>query len=313
MPLPARVAWAGPSGGPLRRGSGFVPHSPPRANPSLPSIAHWVAAPRGRRPPQFAHRLVAGGLALGRLPPRQGAPGPPVPHPRGAGRLRGGAGAARSERRRQLRSGHRPRLLPGPVPAAAHDARRAHRSPAGPAPGGGRPELSMILDAPGIAALYRSHGRGAAPRPGPPRQRADAQEVRDLHHPGATPDAVRSVGSMVGWLYRPPPHCLNHLRAPLCLGGCCSCQAATPASADAWGGVRVRRLLGLLPDDILPPCPTTTWTGWSVVAGSSAAHGARWATTEAPRTLEPRGANHEPFPCPPSWTACFSALRASTG
>jgi len=90
----------------------------------------------------------------------------------------------------------------------------------------------MILDPAAIASLYRSHGhvvlRRARTLLG---SEADAREVLQEIFTALVrnPDAVRSAGSIVGWLYQATTHhCLNTLR-----------KARTGA-----------RLLALLPDDV---------------------------------------------------------------
>ena len=74
----------------------------------------------------------------------------------------------------------------------------------------------MILDTAAIAGLYRSHGhvvlRRARTLLG---SEADAREaLQDVFAALVrNPDAVRSAGSIVAWLYQATTHhCLNHLR-----------------------------------------------------------------------------------------------------
>ena len=74
----------------------------------------------------------------------------------------------------------------------------------------------MILDASAIAGLYRSHGhivlRRARTLLG---SEADAREALQEIFAALirNPDAVRSAGSIVGWLYQATTHhCLNQLR-----------------------------------------------------------------------------------------------------
>jgi RNA polymerase sigma-70 factor (ECF subfamily) len=114
----------------------------------------------------------------------------------------------------------------------------------------------VILDPPGIAALYRSHGhivlRRARTLLG-----ADADAHEAVQEVFAsllrTPDAVRSAASIVGWLYQATTHyCLNQLRRHRT--GTRLLQLV-PGSATSGGpsgeaAAEVRRLLALLPEDV---------------------------------------------------------------
>ena len=116
----------------------------------------------------------------------------------------------------------------------------------------------MILDAAGIAALYRSHGHVVLRRArGLLGSEADAQEVLQEIFTALVkaPDAVRSVGSMVGWLYQATTHhCLNHLRRARTSARVLQLHVGpvTPSAGGPRGEAasEVRRLLALLPDDV---------------------------------------------------------------
>src|SRR5262249_56074271 len=91
---------------------------------------------------------------------------------------------------------------------------------------------------------------------------ADAQEVLQEIFASLvrTPDAVRSVGSMVGWLYQATTHqCLNHLRRARTTARVL--QLHVGPIAPSAGGPRgeaaseVRRLLALLPHHLPTPLP----------------------------------------------------------
>ncbi len=116
----------------------------------------------------------------------------------------------------------------------------------------------MILDAAAIARLYRSHGhvvlRRARALLG---SEADAREALQEVFAGLlrTPDAVRSAGSLVGWLYQATTHhCLNQLRRARTGERVLELQIR-PGLPEAGGprgeaAAEVRRLLALLPDDV---------------------------------------------------------------
>jgi len=116
----------------------------------------------------------------------------------------------------------------------------------------------MILDAPAIAGLYRSHGhvvlRRARTLLG---SEADAREVLQEIFTALVrnPDAVRSAGSIVGWLYQATTHhCLNQLRKAR-TGARVLELHVRPAVAETGGprgeaAAQVRQLLALLPDDV---------------------------------------------------------------
>ena len=116
----------------------------------------------------------------------------------------------------------------------------------------------MILDAAAIAGLYRSHGhvvlRRARTLLG---TESDAREVLQEVFASLvrTPDAVRSAGSIVGWLYQATTHhCLNTLRKAR-TGARVLELHVRPGLAETGGprgeaAAEVRRLLALLPDDV---------------------------------------------------------------
>ena len=116
----------------------------------------------------------------------------------------------------------------------------------------------MILDPPAIAGLYRSHGhvvlRRARTLLG---NEADAREALQEVFAALlrNPDAVRSAGSVVGWLYQATTHhCLNQLRRAR-TGARVLALHVRPGLVEAGGprgeaAAAVRRLLALLPEDV---------------------------------------------------------------
>ena len=116
----------------------------------------------------------------------------------------------------------------------------------------------MILDATAIGSLYRSHGhvvlRRARTLLG---SEADAKEaLQDIFTALVrSPDAVRSAGSVVGWLYQATTHhCLNVLRKAR-TGARVLELHVRPGLAESGGprgeaAAEVRRLLALLPEDV---------------------------------------------------------------
>jgi len=117
--------------------------------------------------------------------------------------------------------------------------------------------MPVILDPSAIAALYRSHGhvvlRRARTLLG---SEADAREALQEIFAALVrnPDAVRSAGSIVGWLYQATTHhCLNHLRKART--GARVLELHRPALPEIGGprgeaAAEVRRLLALLPDEV---------------------------------------------------------------
>jgi RNA polymerase sigma factor (sigma-70 family) len=116
----------------------------------------------------------------------------------------------------------------------------------------------VILGPAAIAALYRSHGhvvlRRARSLLG---SEGDAHEaLQDIFASLLkTPDALRSAGSVVGWLYQATTHhCLNQLRKTRTGARILELHVApTLASSGTPRGeaaVEVRRLLALLPDEV---------------------------------------------------------------
>ena len=127
----------------------------------------------------------------------------------------------------------------------------------------------MILDGAAIASLYRSHGhvvlRRARTLLG---SEADAREALQEIFTALVrnPDAVRSAGSIVGWLYQATTHhCLNLLRKARTGARVLELHVRPGCRrAEVRGGRRPPRCAACwrcCPRTWRRPSSTTTWTG----------------------------------------------------